>query len=160
MDLALTYYRTQEEFQYLPLFKDTIYIAAPAFFYEQKKDWQFGFDNPDIAPRELKGQPFILLKKGRGVRTIFDRLSDKYELVPHILLETNSVHLTYDLTQRNKGFSLMPGSAARVFQGTNPGVFFQIEGEPMERTLYICYRKDMYLSTAMRELIRIISEIG
>lgn len=158
IDLALTYYRTQKDFQYIPLFKDTVYIAAPRFYYENKSGWNFGFDNPKINPDDLKNQPFILLKQGRGIRNIFDRLVEQYELSPNILLETDSAHLPYHLTQIGKGFSLIPGIAARSFHATDPGVFYQIEHEPLERTLYICYRKDMYLSAAMKELIHIISE--
>lgn len=159
VDLALTYYNTNPNLEYKFLAKDPVYLVAPPMFYHSQTDWRFGIENALLNPKELEGKPMILLKKGKGMRKIADMFFTQNAVSPQIILETNSIHLAYNLVQENKGFTFLPGVAVKSLHQLKPGVFYQMQDYMMERNFYACFRKGSYLSTSIRYLIQLIARL-
>lgn len=160
VDLALCYPQNDPDLIYEPVLTEKIYLAVPEFFYTAKEDYHPGFFNPPISSLMLRNQPFILLKQGRGVRKISDYVFEKYSVDPKVILETNSASLSYTMTLKNEGFSFLPSIVAKhLAEMMETSVFAEFQDEPLERTLCVSYRKDLYLIQPLKAMIEIITEV-
>lgn len=156
LDLALTYEDTDPELEYQPLLTDTIYLEAPAFFYEKQGHWSYGSANELKDLSLLERQPFILLKPGRGMRFMADSLFRAANFQPRVILETDSVTLSHRLVLANQGFALIPQLALQILRKKNRAVFYQLSTFPLHRTLYLARRKGAYQTRAMEALAQLI----
>lgn len=160
VDLAFISHTEEPDLEYHLVLDNPTYLQVPPFFLEGKKDWKPGIQNPAILPEELSGQPLILLKKGRGMRTVADRLLMQFQLTPGKVIETANIHLARDLVQLNKGFTFVPGIGIHHFSRNDHSSFYcQIKDYPMKRGLYCCHRKRRYLTEAERFLIDLIPQL-
>ncbi|WP_438824596.1 LysR substrate-binding domain-containing protein [Bacillus sp. JJ1521] len=76
-----------------------------------------------------------------------------------MILETNSIHLAYNLVQEDKGFTFLPGVAVKSLHQLKPGVFYQMQDYIMERNFYACFRTGSYLSPSIKYLIQSIAQL-
>lgn len=159
-DMAFVYQTEEPDLEYQMVLENSVYLQVPPFFLEGKKGWKPGISNPPILPGALSGQPLILLKKGRGMREMADRLLIRFLITPGKIIETENIHFARSLVHLNKGFTLVPSVAIHRLSQNNPQSFYcQVRDYPMKRSLYCCYRKYGYLTEAERFLIQLIPEI-
>lgn len=157
VDMALVYQTEDDELEYRLLLENPVYIQVPPFFLSRRTDWKPGIQNPDILPESLSGQPMILLKKGRGMRDVAERLMIESKISFGKVIETENIHLASALVCLNRGFTFIPSIAIhRLFRSDNTSFYCQVKDHPMKRSLYCCYRKKGYLTEAERFLIEII----
>lgn len=160
VDIALCYSKKDPDLIYKPVLTEKIYLAVPDYFCAARDGYRTGFVNPPVGSEKLRNQQFILLKRGRGIREISDFIFEKYMITPKVILETNSVDLSYSMTLKNEGFSFFPSIVAKYLAKTmETGVFAEFQDEPLERTLCVCYRKDLYFSRAISSMIEIITDV-
>ncbi len=156
VDLALVY-QTDAELDCHMIAENPVYLQVPPSFAEAQDGWKPGKKNPALPPECLSGQKLILLKKGRGMRTIADRFLTQFDIRPSRFFETENVHLASSLVNLNRGFTFLPGiSISLLRQSDQRGYYCQIRDYPMKRSLYCCHRKDSYLTEAEQYLISLI----
>ncbi len=160
IDIALTYLAEDPELEYHFILRDKVYLQVPDFYSSNHDGWQHGTENPVLSPDVLCGQPLILLKKGRGMRTIAEQFLHEFAVVPGRLIETENIHLAYQLVLRNKGFTFMPGMAvSQLALNRNAGVYCEIRDFSAHRDFYYCHRKDYYLTKAEKYLLNLVSKM-
>lgn len=160
VDMAFVYQTDDPELEYRLILENPIYLQVPQFFMKEKSTWRPGSQNPPILPESLSGQPMILLKKGRSMREMADRLLMQFQITPGKVIETENIHLARSLVSLNKGFTFVPSIAIHHFTGSdNTSFYCQVKDYPMKRSLYCCYRKHGYLTVGERFLINMIPEI-
>lgn len=64
--------------------------------------------NPVVEIDELRKIPFVLVKQGQNLRRNIDEFFDRYDIKPHIILETNNWETCYRMVAQNIGFSIIP----------------------------------------------------
>jgi LysR family cyn operon transcriptional activator len=156
-DMALIYQTDRLELDYQLVLNNSVFIQLPpAFYFDYCK--KFGeHQNILLRPEDLSNQPMILLKRGRGLREIAERLFLQFNISPSRIIETDSIHLASTLVNLNKGFTFVPSITADQFAQDNRRCHFgEIENYPIERNLYCCYRKSKYLTKAEQFLIDLI----
>lgn len=159
-DMAFVYRTDEPDLEYQMVLENPVYLQVPPFFLEGKEGWNPGISNPSISPEDLSGQPLILLKKGRGMREMADRLLVRFPITPGKIIETENIHLARSLVHLNKGFTFVPSVAIhRLSQNGHQSFYCSLRDYPMKRSLYCCYRKYGYLTEAERFLIHLIPEI-
>lgn len=159
VDLAVVYRPLLSGLTYKPVNKETIYLAVPPFFYQCLPHYNIGVNNRALHINDLRNEPFILLKKGHGIRTIADRLFENCHYSPRILLETESIDVAHQLTKENLGFAFVPSSIIHTDHFLNKkGVYFPIADGISQREIFVCYRKDNYHSPALNALVEIIAD--
>lgn len=159
-DMAFVYQTDDSELEYRLILENPIYLQVPPFFMKGQSIWKPGSQNPPILPEALSGQPMILLKKGRSMREMADRLLMQFQITPGKVIETENIHLASSLVNLNKGFTFVPSIAMHHFSGSdNTSFYCQVKDYPMKRSLYCCYRKHGYLTVGERFLINMIPEI-
>ncbi|MBR6208688.1 MAG: LysR family transcriptional regulator [Oscillospiraceae bacterium] len=155
-DMAIVYADSNENLSYHYLASDPVYIQVPPVYYSSQDSWNYGFDNKQLDIKDIFGEPFILLKKGRGMRRISDAVFSQKEITPHIVMETDSINLAYELVNANFGFTFIAKTAATMYGKFGSFVCCPVEGMNLSRNIYICTQKNMYLSKASRFLIGLI----
>ena len=159
-DMAFVYQTDDPELEYRLILENPIYLQVPPFFMKEQSNWKPGSQNSPILPEALSGQPMILLKKGRSMREMADRLLMQFQITPGKVIETENIHLAGSLVNLNKGFTFVPSIAMHHFSGSdNTSSYCQVKDYPMKRSLYCCYRKHGYLTEGERFLINMIPEI-
>ncbi len=160
IDLAFVYETQDKELDYRLALQDTIYLQVPNFYFEKQIGWHSGIGNLPLPPKALSGQPMVLLKKGRGMRIIADQFMLQFGISPGKLIETENIHLANSLVCLNKGFTFVPGMAVHQFDKCGKsGTYCEVQGYPMYRKLYCCYRKGRYLTEAERYLMDLIPKL-
>lgn len=160
VDLAIVYQPQPGGLSYEPIAKEQIYLAAPPFFYRKIPGCTPGVNNLPLHLRQVSGSPFILLKKGHGMRAIAEKIFSDSRCTPPVLLETDSIEVAHRLAKENLGFTFVPSTAIYSSRYVSTeGVYFPLaDSSVTERELFVCYRKDAYRTRAMNDMIRIIAE--
>lgn len=154
IDMAIMYQTNEKELLYTPFLDNPVYVQVPASFVKATGAWKTSKSVPKIKASQLKDQPFILLKKGRAMRTIADSLFTRFQITPVRTIETESILLANKLVELGKGITFVPGIAAHDFAQQNSNAFYcEIEDFPMKRSLYFCQRKGTYQTEAERYLV-------
>ncbi len=95
-----------------PLLQERLFLACPRaltdrVFGEAAADMRReGWRELDI--RMLGGCPFILLKAGNRIRTMFDSYVQKKDFLPEIVLETENIETAFALAEQGMGITVYP----------------------------------------------------
>jgi DNA-binding transcriptional LysR family regulator len=96
-----------------PLLQERMFLACPRAMTERV----FGAEAAAELRREgrretdihaLRGCPFILLKSGNRIRSIFDSYTEKKDFMPEVLLETENIETAFALAERGMGVTVYP----------------------------------------------------
>ncbi|WJH34152.1 LysR family transcriptional regulator [Paenibacillus aurantius] len=115
-------------------------------------------ENRRISVADLKNEPFILLKKGQGFRTIALDLCRRHGFEPHIVFESSNIGTVQSLVAAGMGIAFVPSMIAKQQAGSFTPVYRHLEGAPF-RTLVIAYRKGRYLSKAAEAFISTLTDV-
>ncbi len=95
-----------------PLLQERLFLACPraitgrvfggAAGELRRRGW------PELDIRLLGGCPFILLKSGNRIRTMFDSYVRKKDFLPEIVLETENIETAFALAERGMGVTVYP----------------------------------------------------
>ena len=110
----------------------------------------------------LKEVPFLLNKKGNISREIADAIFEEEGLKPHTLIETENIETLGEMCRRGIGTAFYPTSLLQAFaaeDGMDRLRLFKLSYPCTHMTLSIAYRKNRYLTSSMREMIRIMQDV-
>ena len=95
-----------------PLLQERLFLACPrsiterVFGAEAERSRREGWRELDI--HALAGCPFILLKSGNRIRTMFDSYLQKKDFMPEVLLETENIETAFALAGQGMGITVYP----------------------------------------------------
>lgn len=113
-----------------------------------------GISNKEkISLNKVKDLPFILLKKGHGIRTKCDSIFIKENINPKIVFETTSNTMALRLASIGEGVSIVPKRSIVSNSVVKDLDVYQIDGDSVKWNIIVAYRKDVYLSKIQREFI-------
>lgn len=147
-DLAFTSYRDSvPELNLVPVIQREILLTHLA---ERKESVQ------SISFKNLKGEPFILLREGRELRKQAEALFQKEHFHPVIAYETGSYELSLRLAEAGLGWAFVVDEAEQ-----NPHMqYYRIHGNKEIYQVSLAYRKDSYLSKPMQYFMSLSESIG
>lgn len=155
-DLSLLSLPLQEpSLTYEPIGEELIDLAVPpehplARLNQHKKG---------VAIEMLKDEPFIVLKKGQGFRTITIDLCKSAGFEPNIVFESNNIETVQSLVAAGMGVTFVPRFIARAKRSELIPVYVPLADPAPSRTLVIAYRKGRYLSKAAEAFIETFKDI-
>lgn len=116
--------------------------------------------NGTIRLEQFREEPFIVMKKGQGLRKMVIDLCQEAGFAPRIVFESSNIETVQSLVAAGMGVAIVPSMVERGRWSAFSPAYFTIDGQPT-RALVIARRKGRYLSKAadafigtMRELIR------
>ena len=94
-----------------PLLQERLFLACPRAITERvfgagAEELRRG--KRELELRALAGCPFILLKSGNRIRTMFDSYLQKKDFMPEVLLETENIETAFALAGQGMGITVYP----------------------------------------------------
>ena len=94
-----------------PLLQERLFLACPRAITERvfgagAEELRRG--KRELELRALAGCPFILLKSGNRIRSMFDSCLEKKDFMPEILLETENIETAFALAEQGMGVTVYP----------------------------------------------------
>lgn len=153
------------EIEYVELFKEDIVLAMSedlfARYSGEEQDKMKGDLSETGRITSLREIPFLLNKKGNISREIADAIFEEEGMEPHTLIETENIETLGEMCGSGIGAAFYPTSLLEAFvsgDGADRLKLFKLSYPCTHMTLSIAYRKNRYLTAAMREMIRIVQE--
>ena len=109
-----------------------------------------------VAMTSFSEYPFILLKKGRGIRNIADQLFSDNNINPQIAYETSNYNMALGMAREGLGCTFVIDHEIPLPDGLNA---YSILDCKEKYQLYIVYRKDTYLSLPFQYFIQLAREM-
>ncbi|MBA9085287.1 DNA-binding transcriptional LysR family regulator [Fontibacillus solani] len=112
-----------------------------------------------VSIEMLRDEPFIVLKKGQGFRTMTVDLCKSAGFEPNIVFESNNIETVQSLVAAGMGITFVPRFIARAKRSELIPVYIPLADPAPSRTLVIAYRKGRYLSKAAEAFIETFKEV-
>lgn len=113
-------------------------------------------DGAEIRLTDFGDAPFILLKKGRGIRRMTDRLFERENIQPVIAYETSSYNMAMGMARQGLGCTFV---IDHEMQLSKDMAAYRIAGSRETYQLHLVYRKDTYLSRPFQQFIDLAAHI-
>lgn len=110
---------------------------------------------PSVSISELANQQFIMRERGSGTRAIFENIMISNHIPFTTIWECSSGTTIIDAVGHNLGLGVLSRRCIRDAVAKKELHEFTIEGVSMERFFYICYNKDHFLSSQMKDFISV-----
>lgn len=171
VDIAIDNALTKDpDHEYIPLFQEHILIGVPADNPINEKLKKYALDPemlkkpgcdysqlPRLNVKLLASEDFILLKPGNKMRQIAHNIFTEQGVSPKIRFEFD--RLTTSINFAESGFGICFLTDTNLQYGTCKNlVFYQPDAWDADRHLYLMYKKNKYLSPAMRTFINFLKE--
>ena len=116
-------------------------------------------DGTPIEITEAQRERFVSMRSGHSVRLVQDKLFERYNINPSILMETSNMEAGKNVAARANAVMLIP----QVYVDGSLDLRLRVQCHPVlnsqhERHFYLCYRKGMYLTRYMEDFARIVCE--
>jgi LysR family hydrogen peroxide-inducible transcriptional activator len=150
-DISLLSLPLREELlDWVPIYDEEICVALPSDHPMARKG--------KIHLQELKDEPFILLKKGQGLRNMAFDLCSAAGFTPHVAFESSNVETVQSLVVAGMGVAFVPRLVARTTRSSMLPSYVSLD--PIAaRTLVLAYKKGRYLSKAADAFIKVVKEL-
>lgn len=129
-----------------PLLEEELVLAVP-------QSHRLAVGGP-VRLSEVAMEPFVLLKKGNGFRTVCDAACARAGFSPQCVFETDSIETAKTLVAAGLGVTLVPELIAGLLPEYNLGArqderltYLHLQSPPT-RTVVVAWRRDRYLSRA------------
>lgn len=144
----------------VPILRERLLLACPAAMCPPGER---GREADGELFDALTGRPFILLKKGNRVRTMFDACAAGMNFVPDVMLETENTETAYALAASGMGLTVYPEMFLHSLHrgdmsGDSPLIFFPLPGESTVGTLSAAYPEGGYHSSALNDFVSLCRE--
>ena len=142
-----------------PLLEERLFLACPrgisarAFgaAAEQMRASQWR----DFDIRALRGCPFILLKTGNRIRTMFDSYLERKDFLPEVVLETENIETAFALAEQGMGVTVYPDLFWNSLHAAESDKLdlLPLGGDDTIGTLAVAFREKGYHAPAVLDFI-------
>lgn len=108
--------------------------------------------------KELSELPFILLKKGQGIRNAVDTLFEQYQVTPPVVLETTRNETAYRLATAGVGACIIPNMTFRYVKPLNKVERYSLGQTGIKWSIGAVANKGEYLTPPILEFIEIAQQ--
>ena len=164
IDLFIGYVpRDLDAFEAAELGRERLFLVVSKTFMEdlfgdaadeKRREFASGVDI-----RAFRDLPFILLDRDDRVRRMADRLFSRYDITPHILLETRNIQTAFALAMEGMGLTIYPELflSSQSLLPSAEAARDAVDAFPLDRdldqTIVVAYHPEKYLSKAARDFI-------
>lgn len=106
----------------------------------------------------LKYERFILSEMGTNVRNVSELFFSEYDITPANPIEVRQLMTGFNLTTNGAGISFIPESMLRFGNFSKIPYIYAIDEAISKRKMYVCYKKDKYMSSASLAYINMLKE--
>jgi LysR family transcriptional regulator, transcriptional activator of the cysJI operon len=131
---------------------DTCVVVPPGHALAAQKE---------IRPSDIADHPLILMEPGTNLRTYVDRLLSSAGVEEQVTLELDNVEAIKRMIEAGLGISMLPevAVASEVEEGRLAALYLK-DVPQANRRITLVYRKDKYITAAMRAFIAVLSTLS
>jgi len=104
----------------------------------------------------LSNEKFILLEKGHGIRYAVDKIFDKYNFEPKVLIETTSNETAYRLSVLGQAVAIVPEISLELFRSKVAPYVYKIGAKGESWEVIAIYNEGRKLSNASKLFLEIL----
>ena len=151
----------EDIFNYEPIAKEEILVALPAnqALCKSSSKSDSSKNRSSVNLKELKDEPFVLLKSHQKLHQIAISLCHQCGFKPNIILESESIEAAHALATAGMGVTFVPDTLLSLYDGYDKPFYFSIQDLKPTRAMVVAYRKDRYLSGAAKEFISTMKSV-
>lgn len=158
--------RENPEMTYIRLQSEEVVLAVSEELFrrydeeEQRRMKQELTESGKIS--SLKNIPFLLNKEGNISRQIADAIFQEEGMKPHTVIETENIETLGEMCASGIGAAFYPSSLLKTVMmddGLGELQIFELNYPCTHMELSVSYRKNRYLTAAMKEMLRIMQEV-
>ncbi len=113
----------------------------------------------EISPEELRGESFIFFEEGSGYRTFLEDFFRKTGVFPRVHMDLDSIEAMKKMAEVGLGVTIIPRMSALDEIQEGSLVEIRMTGvKPLVRTTTVAYRRDKYLSSAMKAFLAVLEK--
>ncbi|MDY5842601.1 MAG: LysR family transcriptional regulator [Peptoniphilaceae bacterium] len=113
---------------------------------------------PEIDIHLLQKEPFIILKRGKRLRSSFNELSQKISTTPPIVLETNDVTNALVLAASGLGITLLPDTLIETLKNNFSISIFRPSESLTQRKIVAAYNHDFPLTFSAKAILDLLED--
>ena len=148
-----------------PLLQERLFLACPRAITERvfgagAEELRRG--KRELELRALAGCPFILLKSGNRIRTMFDSYVRKKDFLPEIVLETENIETAFALAERGMGVTVYPELFLNTLHAAPSGALdlLPLPAEDTTGTLAVAFPEKGYHAPAVLDFISLARQMS
>lgn len=135
-----------------PLWRDELVLVAPPLHALVGRTVDF---------RELAEHPFVLMRRGSGLRKMIASLADAHHIELDVTMETDSLESINRIVQSGVGLSVLPASSVQDDIESGRLVALELADGPLgARTISLVVRKDSGVSAATHQFVETLPELA
>ena len=158
VDFALLYEPLDKNnFKTIPLMDEKVLIAVP-----QQHQFARKFKNiqpipyPKISFAVFDNEEFIVLKQGRRMCQIYNKLCSETNITPRMVFEADSIMSAAELCAKGMGSTLVTDMVINRELWKEPPFFFELEETVEKRQLVAAYSRQQLLPRAAQVFLQFI----
>lgn len=161
----------EPEYDYVPLLRERILLGVPDAFpvNDQYRDYQISSETirdencdysvlPKLPVSAFRSTPFILLKSGNKMRQIAGNIFSEAGMTPKVCFEFDQLMTSISFAEGGFGTCFLTDTILRYVGPCKNIVYYQPATKYEDRTLYIMYRRNKYMSVASRAFIDFLQQ--
>lgn len=151
------------KFEYDLMMEEEIVLAVPKLSecYKGLKESSGISGNrayPVVDIRQLSGLDYVFLSESQPTQLQLNAFCSQYGFSVNNAVECRSIETQYSMVKARIGVALIPSSLAKYSPADNVD-FFSLAQDMPERKMAVIYRKDQYLSEAVKKLKQIMLSV-
>lgn len=163
----------QEEYERLLCYREQLVLAVPEDF-SINENYRRQRLQPDelgrmiaqvpaercVSLAEFGDIPYVILQEGNYLRLCTDVMFQECHVQPRILLEVQKSAVAYNFAHFGLGATIISNMLV-AHRPTGEGlVYYKIRSDHAMRDAYLCYRKGRYVTTAMKKIIELLTDMS
>lgn len=114
-------------------------------------------DGTPIDIEEAKNESFVSMAEGHSVRSIQDKLFEKYGLSPKIVLETHNMEAAKRIAARANAVFLVPSAYVSDSMADREKMHvYPIDNNEFQHHFYVCCRKGKHLTRYEKDMVEMV----
>lgn len=114
-------------------------------------------DGTPLSVEAAKDERFISMSEGHSVRTIQNKLFEKYGIAPRILLETHNMEAAKRIAARSNAVFLVPSAyVSDAMPDRDRMHIYPIANQEFQHHFYVCYQSGKHLTRYEKDLVEIV----
>lgn len=114
--------------------------------------------HPVVPLQKFAKIPFIMLAPGNDTRVRGEKLCKEAGFRPNIILELNQQATTYMAASTQLGATFISDLLVSQLPSFENLAYYKLSGDAAKREIYFYYKKNKYITRAMKEFIAIMHE--
>lgn len=172
IDILIDYNFDDDAIESYPLFKETILLCVPKHIGVNSETAACALTGKDIQKnkhlknsankisiKHFKDEKFLMLKSGNSMNYYGLKLCDEAGFVPKTSIYFDQLMTSYNMSASGLGICFVTDTLVKEVAANDNLLYYKIDSDFAERTVYLLRKKKRYLNRAVKEFIDVAGSV-